>query len=298
VELAGLRPAQRSEAVRASLAADAQRIGSPRPTGLRCFAAATPEGICLAAPAHVADVSRGGRARRLAACVAGALAVAVGLGVPRADAGELDLEAASWRGFVALRVVTNDPTGALELLPLSIDEQARHLDRMEPVAVVIPTGSLDDTEPIEADWLARAELVARLDGFSGAARLDPAVESALTSYRGLLDAHGPGPEERAAHDDPSPERRAMRRILRRLDGMGKYGGYHTEFSHLARGFPGHERALALDAGEALLRAGLLAEKPSVGQRHVSLVAARTDDIRRHIAGGDVDDPELARFLRS
>jgi hypothetical protein len=297
VELAGLRPAQRSEAVRASLAADAQRIGSPRPTGLRCFAAATPEGICLTAPAHVADVSRTGRARRLAACVAGALAVAVGLGVPRADAGELDLEAASWRGFVALRVVASDPTGALELLPLSIDEQAGHLDRMEPVAVVIPPGSLDDTEPIEADWLARAELVARLDGFSGATRLDPAVESALTSYRALLDAHEPGPEERAAHDDPSPERRAMRRILRRLDGMGKYGGYHTEFSHLARGFPGHERALALDAGEALLRAGLLAEKPSVGQRHVSLVAARTDDIRRLIAGGDVDDPELARFLK-
>jgi hypothetical protein len=79
--------------------------------------------------------------------------------------------------------------------------------------------------------------------------------------------------------------------------MGKYGGYHTEFSHLARGFPGHERALALEAGEALLRAGILAEKPSVGQRHVSLVAARTEEIRRLIAGGDADDPELRRFLQ-
>jgi hypothetical protein len=79
--------------------------------------------------------------------------------------------------------------------------------------------------------------------------------------------------------------------------MGKYGGYHTEFSHLARGFPGHERALALEAGEALLRAGILAEKPSVGQRHVSLVAARTEEIRRLIDGGDADDPELRRFLQ-
>ena len=79
--------------------------------------------------------------------------------------------------------------------------------------------------------------------------------------------------------------------------MGKYGGYHTEFSHLARGFPGHERALALEAGEALLRAGILAEKPSVGQRHVSLVAARTEDIKRLIAGSEVRDPELERFLR-
>jgi hypothetical protein len=298
VDFEGLRPAQRSEAIWASLEADAARIGSPRPTGLHCFAAATAEGVCLAAPVRVPEVGRSTRARRLVACVAGALAVAVGLGVPRADAGELDLEAASWRGFVAVRVATPDPVDALELLPLSLGEQAAHLDRMEPVAVMVAPGSLDDTEPIEADWLARAELVARLDGFPGAARLDPAVESALGSYGPLLVSHAPSANgERAAHDDPSPERRTLRRILRRLDGMGKYGGYHTEFSHLARGFPGHERALALEAGEALLKAGLLAEKPSVGQRHVSLVAARTDDIRRLIAGGDIDDPEIARFLR-
>ena len=55
-------------------------------------------------------------------------------------------------------------------------------------------------------------------------------------------------------DDPLPRRRAARRMLRRLDGMGKYGGYHTEFRHLARGFAGHERQLALEVGEALLRA--------------------------------------------
>ena len=79
-------------------------------------------------------------------------------------------------------------------------------------------------------------------------------------------------------------------MLRRLDGMGKYGGYHTEFRHLARGFAGHERALALEVGEALLRAGYLAEKPSVGQRHVSLVAARTSDIRALIERGTCDEP--------
>ena len=52
--------------------------------------------------------------------------------------------------------------------------------------------------------------------------------------------------------------------------MGKWGGYHTEFAHLARGFAGNDRALAQEVGEALLEAGLLAEKPSVGQRHVYL----------------------------
>ncbi|MEO9176352.1 MAG: hypothetical protein ABI317_12635, partial [Gaiellales bacterium] len=171
----------------------------------------------------MADVARGGRQQKLAACIAGALAVAAGLGVPRVDARELDLEAASWRGFVALRVATGDATDLLELLPLSLAEQAAHLDRMEPLAIEVPAGSLDDTEPIEAPWLARAELVARLDGFSAAARLDPTVAAALATYAALLQQPAVA-QDRAAHDDPSPERRATRRILRRLDGMGKYGG--------------------------------------------------------------------------
>jgi hypothetical protein len=297
VELAGLRPAQRSEAILAMLSEDAQRVASPRPSGLRCVAAATSEGVALVAPVRVPEAARVGRGRKLALCVAGALTAADGLGVPRADAGELDLEAASWHGFVALRVATAVPSDVLELLPLSLDEQASHLDRMEPVLLVVPPGSLDDTEPVAADWLARAELIARLDGYPAASRLDPAVISALESYRGLLHTDAAVEGEISAHDDPSPERRVLRRILRRLDGMGKYGGYHTEFSHLARGFPGHERALALEAGEALLRAGILAEKPSVGQRHVSLVAARTEDIKRLIAGSEVADAEVERFLR-
>ena len=88
------------------------------------------------------------------------------------------------------------------------------------------------------------------------------------------------------HEDPDPGRRVARRILQRLDGMGKWGGYHTEFAHLARGFAGNDRALAQDAGEALLAAGLLAEKPSVGQRHVFLNPRRAGDIRRLIETGE------------
>jgi hypothetical protein len=297
VELAGLRPAQRAEAIRASLADDAARLGSPRPAALRCFAAASGEGVVLALPALARDVVRPGRAQRLAICVAGALAVVAGLEYPRPDATDLAVEAATWHGFVSLRLATGEPGDVLELLPLSLAEQAAQLDRMEPLAVVVPPGSLDETEPIEAAWLARAELVARLGGAPAATQLDPTVAAALPLYAALLARPALAEADRAAHDDPSPERRALRRILRRLDGMGKYGGYHTEFSHLARGFPGHERALALEAGEALLRAGVLTEKPSVGQRHVSLVAARTDEIRRLIAGDAVDDPEIDRFLR-
>ena len=74
-------------------------------------------------------------------------------------------------------------------------------------------------------------------------------------------------------------------ILQRLDGMGKWGGYHTDFAHLARGFAGNERKLAQAVGESLLEAGLLAEKPSVGQRHVFLNPRRAADIRRLIDEG-------------
>jgi hypothetical protein len=82
-------------------------------------------------------------------------------------------------------------------------------------------------------------------------------------------------------------RRVARRILQRLDGMGKWGGYHTAFDHLARGFAGNERALAYEVGEALLAAGLLEQKPSVGQRHVYLSPRRSGDIRRLIDDGEL-----------
>ena len=78
-----------------------------------------------------------------------------------------------------------------------------------------------------------------------------------------------------------------RRILQRLNGMGKWGGYHTAFDHLARGFAGNERALANGIGEALVEAGPPAEKPSVGQRHVGLNPKRSGDIRRLIDDGVV-----------
>jgi hypothetical protein len=91
----------------------------------------------------------------------------------------------------------------------------------------------------------------------------------------------------APHDDPDPSRRIARRILQRLNGMGKWGGYHTEFAHLARGFAGNEKALAERVGEALLQAGLLSEKPSVGQRHVFLNPRRAGDIHALIERGEL-----------
>jgi len=91
-----------------------------------------------------------------------------------------------------------------------------------------------------------------------------------------------------AHDDPDARRRVARRILQRLDGMGKWGGYHTEFEHLARGFAqGNERAQAQEVGEALVAAGLLVEKTSISQRHVALNPRRSGDIRRLVDQGEL-----------
>ena len=93
----------------------------------------------------------------------------------------------------------------------------------------------------------------------------------------MLEAAGAA-GSRARTTTPIPSRRVARRILQRLDGMGKWGGYHTDFTHLARGFAGNDRALADEVGEALLRrraAGREAERgtaprlpqPAAGRRH-------------------------------
>ncbi|MDQ3678924.1 MAG: hypothetical protein M3401_19350, partial [Actinomycetota bacterium] len=127
-----------------------------------------------------------------------------------------------------------------------------------------------------------AEAVARLGGQPA----DPAsIGEHEDAVLALLEAGG-GQAARP-HDDPLPSRRVARRILQRLDGMGKWGGYHTDFRHLSRGFAGNDRALAGEVGEALLEAGLLSEKPSVGQRHVFLNSRRVADIRALIEHGDV-----------
>ena len=85
---------------------------------------------------------------------------------------------------------------------------------------------------------------------------DPAsMEEHEDAVLAALDAAAGGADFSRPHDDPDPARRVARRILQRLDGMGKWGGYHTEFAHLARGFAGNERALAEAVGEALLAAG-------------------------------------------
>jgi hypothetical protein len=294
--LAALRPLERRDAVAGRLADDRRRLaGEPRPRGVACFAASTVDGACVVIPLQPEDAADG-RRQRLAATAAAALATAAGLGYPENGA-DLQLEPARWQGYLALRVSADEGETVAELFALELEEQAGSLDRIQPVGVQLPAGTLDETDPeATSEWLWRAELAARLGGRPGAARLDEQVEQALALFVTTRPPLGGDAEQAAAHDDPMPRRRIVRRILRRLDGMGKYNGYHTEFAHLARGFAGHERSLALDAGEALLRAGLLEQKPSVGQRHVYLVAAQTAEIHRIIETGETRIPELRAFF--
>jgi hypothetical protein len=217
----------------------------------------------------------------LAAAVAGTLVELAEPGPPlaltdlRLRAGELS------GGFLTLAF----PATALEpeFVELCFTEQAEPIDRLRAIALALPPGVIDDVElrePIGARHPLRiAEAVARFGGHPAGGHDE--VEDAV------LNLLGPDGKVPSPHKDPDPGLRAARRILQRLDGMGKWGGYHTEFAHLPRGFAGNDRALAQEVGEALLEAGLLAEKPSVGQRHVYLNPRKAAEIRKLIENGEV-----------
>jgi hypothetical protein len=216
----------------------------------------------------------------LAAAVAGTLVELAEPGAPRGP-DDLKLRAGELPGgFLVLAYPGHelDP----ELVALSFEDQVESVDRLRARALALPPGVIEDVplrEPIGARHPLRiAEAVARLNARPAGA-FDDELEDAVLA---LLDPTG---EVVRPHADPDPASRVARRILQRLDGMGKWGGYHTEFAHLARGFKGNDRALAQDVGEKLLEAGLLAEKPSVGQRHVYLNPRRAAEIRKLIDTG-------------
>ena len=237
--------------------------------------AATPAAAVLRAdPDQISE-----REWLLVAAVVGALVELAEPGPPH-SAKDLHLTAGELPGgFLVLAY----PATAFEadFVELAFEEQAHQIDRLRAQARALPPGVIDDTElkaPIGARHPLRvAEAVARLGG-----RPAEAVDELEDAVLALL---GPNDTIPTPHNDPDPALRVARRILQRLDGMGKWGGYHTEFAHLARGFKGNDRALAQDVGELLLQAGLLEEKPSVGQRHVYLNPRRAGEIRRLIETG-------------
>ncbi len=200
-----------------------------------------------------------------------------------------ELVAGEFGGMLVLQAPgPADPEDA-EFAALAFEEQVAGVDRLRARALALPgdvLGPVADLRP--PIGTAHPLLVASTVAAHGGRPADPAsVAEHEDAVLAVLSARATtsGTAVPRPHEDPDPARRVARRILQRLDGMGKWGGYHTEFSHLPRGFAGNERALAEAVGEALLASGLLREKPSVGQRHVFLNPQRAGDVRAAIDDG-------------
>ncbi len=272
---------------RAELALKRSGYGAPVEVAISAHGnrllAATPAAAALRAdPEQAAE-----REWLLVAAAVGALVDLAEPGAP-VDAAALAVTAGDLdAGFlvVALPAPVLDPGALDELVPLAFDDHASGIDRLRATARAVPGAVLADVAlrpPIGSGHpLKIAEAVARLGGRPADPR---SVEEHEDLVYPLLDPEG-GRQRVAPHEDPDPARRVARRILQRLNGMGKWGGYHTDFAHLARGFAGNDRQLAQAVGEALLADGLLAEKPSVGQRHVFLNPRRAADVHRLIDTG-------------
>jgi hypothetical protein len=225
------------------------------------------------------------RGAALAAAAVERVVEAAAPGPPLA-ASDLALVLGEHGGHLALAYPAAAPRDAADYAKEALDEAFGDIDRLRARAHAVPGHVLEPLEdprpPIGATHPLRvAEAVTRMGG----SPLDDESMEALEPR--LVDLLEPAGAVARAHEDPNPARRVTRRILQRLDGMGKWGGYHTAFDHLARGFAGNERALAYEVGEALVAAQLLQEKPNVGQRHVYLNPRRSGEIRRLIDEGEI-----------
>ena len=267
----GSSPAQLRALLRVELEHGQQELARKRSGyGRPVTVAVAPGGTAVApvAPQLRADPAAvDDRAWTLVAALVGAL-VAAGADAESLTAGAQD-------GYLALHLVNADA----ELVALAFEEQLAGVDRLRARALVVPELAATDLRAPIGDGhpLLAAARIAALGGM-------PADPASVEQFEELLFDRA-GEEATRPHDDPDPARRIARRILQRLNGMGKWGGYHTEFTHLARGFAGNDRKLAEAVGEALLDDGLLQSKPSVGQRHVFLNPRRAADIHALIERG-------------
>jgi hypothetical protein len=264
-------PARLRTLLAEELARGEQELAKPRSGYDRPVVVAFGDAALLPAPVAVrADADAVGERAWLVVAAAVEALVQAGAGST--------LDAGDFGGHLALRAGAFDP----ELAVLAFDDAVEGVDRLRARAVQTPAVKVEDWREPLGRQLQVAHAVARLGGRPSDPRSVEEHEDAVLQALGVSAQDVPRP-----HDDPDPARRVARRILQRLDGMGKWGGYHTEFAHLARGFAPTDQKLASDIGEALIAAGLLAEKPSVGQRHVFLDPRRVKEIRGLIERGEV-----------
>ncbi len=273
---ARLRTLVDGELERGSAELRSRRAGVPEPIvvavapGANGLTAVAPVPATLRADPQEVDE----RAWLLVAGLAGALITA----------GATDLQAGDLGGHLVL--VGAGTTADAELAVLAFDENTAGIDRLRTRALALPPGTLDPVRDLRPPVGAAHPLrIAAALAALGANPADPG--QVAEQEEAVLAAIAPPTGATRPHDDPDPARRVARRILQRLAGMGKWGGYHTDFGHLARGFHGNDKRLAEEMGERLIDAGLLLEKPSVGQRHVFLNPRRAADVYALIDEGKI-----------
>ena len=221
-----------------------------------------------------------------------------------ADPGAVSLD--DWRGFTCLVLPGVDE----EIAACALEEA--HPPPARAALADLPPHVVIEGQPLRLDPLGPRDgegLVA----LGRATRVHPVRVALVLLGRGQpLEVHdypaemvgalrewgcaGPPEPERAPslaiEDDPCARRGHARKVLQRLLRMGKVGDqHHTEFDHLYRGAAPEDRRRALEVGEALLKAGLLGEKPSVGQRHVYLRRDRLAEIHALIERAETRDPD-------
>ncbi|MGE0028115.1 MAG: hypothetical protein AB7O78_15110 [Thermoleophilia bacterium] len=235
------------------------------------------------------------------------LAAAIGVAVDPLDADPGAIALCDWHGYVALVLpwLVEDVAGdALAEVPALLAELP---DDVPVGGAPVPLAPDDATGTTGLARMARELHRHPVDvALALAAQGMPFDEGThepdlvpLLRAQGLGTAPPPEPEAAPSlriEDDPCPRRRHARVVLQRMLRMGKVGpGYHTEFDHFARGAAAHDRRQALEVGEALIRAGMLIEKPSVGQRHISLNVRALPQIHALIERGETSDPQLAEM---
>ncbi len=293
------------EAVIATLALSAAAVHARAYTAW-AWSADDIEGVpVLLLPVHAEDVERfapAGPVRVLVRSVAAAVACGATID---------DIRPFEWNRFTGLRAPGTD----LSLLPLAWAEAHPPIARTDaasvPARVAVDAGlALRLAPPREPADTGLGRLARTLrthplrfihvlweQGWRLEEESYPEDVVEALRHRGFEGPPLPADEPSlAVEDDPDHLRRIARRLVRRLLHKGKIGpGYHTAFDHIAHGVSPADRADAYRVGEALVRAGFLGEKPSVGQRHVYLRREALPDIHAFITSGETRDPALAEL---
>lgn len=230
-----------------------------------------------------------------------------------AAASMTELSVGQWRGMAAISAPGLDP----DLAEMALHEAHPAPARIGVAALPAPAGVAQLTlrapgGPLPAHRTGDVTALARAAGVHPVA-----LVAALAAHGHEVDRDdyelslGPAvlgrpaagaaeepaaPGSLAIDDDPCPRRRHARKALQRLLGMKKIGPlHHTEFDHFARGAPPDARGSALEVGNALIRAGLLGTKPSVGQQHIFLPTSALADVHALVERGITRDPRLAEM---